>query len=48
MKKLLVMALLALVATGANAQEKAEKKNDNKPVFSVVKENKITSQTTLF
>lgn len=43
MKKLLVMALLALVATGANAQEKAEKKNDNKPVFSVVKENKITS-----
>lgn len=37
------MALLALVATGANAQEKAEKKNDNKPVFSVVKENKITS-----
>ena len=43
MKKLLVMALLALVATGTNAQEKAEKKNDNKPVFSVVKENKITS-----
>lgn len=43
MKKLLVMALLALVATGANAQEKAEKKNDNKPVFSVIKENKITS-----
>lgn len=43
MKKFLVMALLALVATGANAQEKAEKKNDNKPVFSVVKENKITS-----
>lgn len=43
MKKFLVMALLALVATGTNAQEKAEKKNDNKPVFSVVKENKITS-----
>lgn len=37
------MALLALVATSANAQEKAEKKNPNKPVFSVVKENKITS-----
>lgn len=37
------MALLALAATGANAQDKAEKKNDNQPVFSVVKENKITS-----
>ncbi len=40
---MLVMALLALAATGANAQDKAEKKNDNQPVFSVVKENKITS-----
>lgn len=37
------MALLALAATGANAQDKAEKKNDNQPVFSVVKENRITS-----
>ena len=37
------MALLALTATGANAQDKAEKKNDNQPVFSVVKENRITS-----
>src|SRR3712207_961360 len=43
MRKILAMALLALVATSANAQEKAEKKNPNKPVFSVVKENKITS-----
>ncbi|WP_027444565.1 C1 family peptidase [Segatella baroniae] len=43
MRKMLVMALLALAATGANAQDKAEKKNDNQPVFSVVKENKITS-----
>lgn len=43
MRKFLAMALLALVATGANAQEKAEKQNPNKPVFSVVKENKITS-----
>ena len=40
---MLVMALLALTATGANAQDKAEKKNDNQPVFSVVKENRITS-----
>ncbi|ERK40520.1 peptidase C1-like protein [Segatella baroniae F0067] len=43
MRKMLVMALLALAATGANAQDKAEKKNDNQPVFSVVKENRITS-----
>ena len=37
------MALLALAAMGANAQEKTEKKNQNEPVFTVVKENKITS-----
>lgn len=43
MRKPLLMALLALVATGANAQEKTEKKNQNEPVFTVVKENKITS-----
>ena len=39
-----MMALVAMVALGANAQEKkAEKVNPNKPVFTVVKENKITS-----
>ena len=45
MRKLLVAALLAFVATGVNAQDKnAEKKaNPNKPVFTVVKENPITS-----
>ena len=45
MRKLLVAALLALVATGVNAQDKnAEKKaTPNKPVFTVVKENPITS-----
>lgn len=42
MKKLLLMALVALVAIGANAQDK-KKENPNKPVFTVVKENKITS-----
>ena len=42
MKKLLYVALLALFATGAQAQDE-EKKNDNKPVFTVVKENPITS-----
>ena len=42
MKKILSIAMLALVATGAQAQE-AEKKADNKPVFTTVKENPITS-----
>lgn len=41
MKKILTLALLALMATGANAQDKKE--NGNKPVFTVVKENPITS-----
>ena len=44
MKKIMMMALVAMVALGANAQEKkAENVNPNKPVFTVVKENKITS-----
>ncbi|MBF1551970.1 C1 family peptidase [Segatella salivae] len=44
MRKLLVMALLAVVALNVNAEEKkAEKSNANKPVFTVIKENKITS-----
>ena len=45
MRKLLVAALLALVATGVNAQDKnaEQKANPNKPVFTVVKENPITS-----
>ena len=42
MKKILSIAMLALMATGAQAQE-AEKKADNKPVFTVIKENPITS-----
>lgn len=38
------MALLAVVVLGANAEEKKEQKsNANKPVFTTVKENKITS-----
>lgn len=38
------MALLAVVALNGNAEEKkAEKSNANKPVFTVIKENKITS-----
>ena len=43
MKKLLAFALLAIVATGAQAQEKKESANKNKPVFTVIKENPITS-----
>ena len=38
------MALLAVVALNVSAEEKkAEKSNANKPVFTVIKENKITS-----
>lgn len=44
MKKIIVLALLAVVATGANAKGKKQPKVDpNKPVFTIVKENPITS-----
>lgn len=43
MKKLITLALMACVATGITAQEKKESKNENKPVFTTVKANKITS-----
>lgn len=42
MKKILTLALLALLATGADAKPKKAAKS-NKPVFTVVKENPITS-----
>ena len=38
MKKILLMALMAFISIGASAQNKS-----NKPVFTTVKENKITS-----
>ena len=41
MKKIMAFALLAVMATGVHAQDK--KDNKNKPVFTTVKENKITS-----
>ena len=41
MKKVFTLALLAMMAVGANAQD--EQKQDNKPVFTVVKEIPITS-----
>ena len=40
MRKMMMTALLAMIAIGVSAQEK---KQSNKPVFTVVKENKITS-----
>ena len=44
MKKIIALALLAVVATGANARGKKQPKVDpNKPVFTIVKENPITS-----
>lgn len=44
MKKIIALALLAVVATGANAKGKKQPKVDpNKPVFNIVKENPITS-----
>lgn len=44
MKKIIALALFAVVATGANAKGKKQPKVDpNKPVFTIVKENPITS-----
>mgnify|MGYP001786366641 FL=1 len=43
MKHLLTLALAAVVVAGAHAEEKKDSVNKNKPVFTVVKENKITS-----
>ncbi len=44
MKKILSLALLATLALGTQAQEaEKQEKADNKPVFTVIKENPITS-----
>jgi aminopeptidase C len=43
MKKQLYAVLLAMFALGVNAQDKKTEENPNKPVFTVVKENAITS-----
>ena len=37
------MALMTLVVTGVNATEKETKQKSNQPIFTVVKQNKITS-----
>ena len=43
MKKILTLALLALLATGANAPKPKKAPRSNKPVFTTIKENPITS-----
>ena len=43
MKKLFTLCLLACLAGGVNAQDKKVAADQTKPVFTVVKENKITS-----
>ncbi|WP_223926109.1 aminopeptidase C [Prevotella lacticifex] len=43
MKKLIALALMAVIATGAKAEEKKDSVNPNKPVFTVIKKNPITS-----
>lgn len=43
MKKLMTMVLLAAFATGTYAQDKKDAEKSNKPVFTTIKENKITS-----
>ena len=42
MRKVMTLALLALFALGAQAEDKKDSVNKNKPVFTVVKENPIT------
>ena len=43
MKKMMTMVLMALIAIGAQAEEKKDSVKSNKPVFTTIKENKITS-----
>ena len=43
MKKILTLALLAILATGANAAKPKKAAKSNKPVFTTIKENPITS-----
>ena len=43
MKKLITLALVALLAAGAQAEEAKDSVKSNKPVFTTVKENPITS-----
>ena len=43
MKKIMLLSLATLITLGASAQEKKDGENKNKPVFTTIKENPITS-----
>ncbi len=43
MKKIFALALMAMLAIGVQAEEKKDSVNKNKPVFTTIKENPITS-----
>lgn len=43
MRKIMVLALIAFVAISSGAETKKDSVNKNKPVFTTIKENKITS-----
>ena len=43
MKKIMTLAIVAMLATGAQAQDKKDAENPNKPVFTTIKEMPITS-----
>lgn len=43
MRKIVIFALLAVFAANVGAQDKKEEKKENKPIFTVVKQNPITS-----
>ena len=42
MKKIMTLALMAMIAVGAQAEEKKDSVNKNKPVFTTIKENPIS------
>ena len=43
MRKMLAVALMTMMAMSANAKIEKDTVNHNKPIFTVIKENKITS-----
>ena len=43
MRKILTIVMLAMIATGVQAEEKKDSAKKNKPVFTVIKENPITT-----
>ena len=45
MKKIMTLALMALIALGAQAEEKKDSVNKNKPVFTTIKETALDRST---